>query len=234
MLSESEEWKNESEIITHQFWVMDFSLFVFSLFTFWLTSLLPSSPQCTVSSFRACRWFLMWLTFWNVREIFLCRCMSRLTVPFVPGRQRFLCIFRHSAAATCYCLVDYKGRVATFVNVNVHFCTGLLSGNVPKSHVVLSNLISAPFWAKAYPSDNISVSEINKIFFILHPYCFNWWQNYVFFTYVCAMPLPYFALILLFLSLFQQLLLIGSRNLAVKVIAVRTDIDTTILIVMVS
>lgn len=48
------------------------------------------------------------------------------------------------------------------------------------------------------------------------------------------MPLPYFALILLFLSLFQQLLLIGSRNLAVKVIAVRTDIDTTILIVMVS
>lgn len=42
-----------------------------------------------------------------------------------------------------------SGASPTFVNVKVHFCTGVLSENVPKSYVVFSNLISASFCADA-------------------------------------------------------------------------------------
>lgn len=87
-----------------------------------------------------------------------------LIVPLSPGAMGLLvyCGTVHPQLAMAWFMT--RGALPILVNVNMHFCTGVLSEKVPRLHVSLSNLISA--CADALQSVIVSIIAMNKIFFI--------------------------------------------------------------------
>lgn len=83
-----------------------------------------------------------------------------LISPFSPGSIGFFVYegtVQPQLAIACFIT---RGVFPVFVNVKTHFCTGSLSGNLPKSYVVFSNLISAYFFV---PEQNLQWTTIKEI-----------------------------------------------------------------------
>ena len=137
-------------------------------------------PQRRDVSFPSSRWCELWCFSWNVRESCPFRYRSPLSSLFVRGWWVSLYI-----RARCSRSWPQPGwwptASPTLVKVKVHFCTGLLSANLPKLWVNLSNLISACFCAAAYVKEQSSNSVIMMIFrmainILLFHFLFSWLQ----------------------------------------------------------